>query len=254
MSSFGFPPVSTAGLTVNGLGAGTNSFGMPAFTGKASKTSAGSGDVASQMQQQSQNQSSAGQYFFNPALVGEVGASAGGLASRMAGGYENLVNNPTATPTYQNSLVGMLAALHPSEMNARRNLADQFRSAGNLASSSYAKGAAGLESGLMRNRMEMASDLLAKLYPAMTQAAYAPIGQASNLINAEKMNQQQSTGSSTGSSTSYFDPLREQLKAGGGGGGSVQFFNQGAQFSDLFGNPNANPVNTAYRVQSGNVY
>jgi len=160
----------------------------------------------SESTQNAQNASQSANYFANPGVAGSVIGSTGGLVNQAAGQYNDIVNNPTGSQAFQNSLTGMLAALNPSEQASRRSLADTFRAAGNTASSTYAKGAAGLESNIMRNRGELASNLLAKLYPAVTQAAFAPIGQADSLLNAQKMQQATSSGSSTGDSTSWGFP------------------------------------------------
>lgn len=198
MATFGFPGVQfSQGKTLDDKLRAQNAGGS-----QSQSTSSGS----------SQSQS----YFADPNLVGQTSNALGGLQTAAANNYLNVVNNPAGSQAYQNSLVGALAALHPSEMGARRNLADQFRAAGNLASSSYAKGAAGLESGLMRNRMELASDLMAKLYPAITQASYAPIGQTSSLIDALKL--QSASSNQQSQSTS------QGAQIGGDSGG----FKQGA--------------------------
>jgi len=158
----------------------------------------GPGGSSSTSTQQSQQASE--QFFQDPNLVGGVAGSAGGLAQDLAGSYKQFVTDPTSSPTFQNALSGMLAALVPGEQASRRSLADTFRAAGNLASSSFAKGAAGLESGITRNRGELASNLLSKLYPAIAQAQFAPIGQSSALINALKLSR--GGGTSTGTSES----------------------------------------------------
>jgi len=168
----------------------------------------------SESTQNAQNASQSANYFANPGVAGSIIGSTGGLVNQAAGQYNDIVNNPTGSQAFQNSLTGMLAALNPSEQASRRNLADTFRAAGNTASSTYAKGAAGLESNIMRNRGELASNLLAKLYPAITQAAFAPIGQADSLLNAQKMQQATSSGSSTGDSTSWGYPPQSGDKAG----------------------------------------
>lgn len=173
-----------------------------------------------QSQSQSSGSSQSQTYYSNPGLVGQTSNALGNLQTNAANNYMNVVNNPAGSQAYQNSLVGALAALHPSEQGARRSLADQFRAAGNLASSSYAKGAAGLESGLMRNRMELASDLMAKLYPSITQASYAPISQTSSLIDALKLQ----NASSQQQAQSY----SVDQGGGTGGGGFIQGAPSGA--------------------------
>jgi hypothetical protein len=204
----------------------------------------GTGGTAPVKTSEQQQTSQSGQYFQDPALAQGVAGAAGGLAQDLAGSYKQLITDPTASPTFQNALSGMLAALHPGEQAGRRSLADTFRAAGNTASSTYAKGAAGLESGYQRNRAELGSNLLAKLYPSMAQAAFAPIGQADSLINALKMNQQTSQG--TGASYG-FPPSTGG--GGGGGGGSVGQMGNPLAFTGV--NPGAG---TSYRRSSPNSY
>lgn len=184
----------------------------------------GNGSGAPTSSSHSDQNSQSSTYSSNPDLMQMLAGSFGKTITDAASNYNNVVNNPTSSDVYKNSLSGMLAALVPSEQGARQNLADTFRAAGNTASSTFGQKASGLESDLMRNRQTMASDLLAKLYPAMTQAAYAPLSQTSNLIDALKLQQSSSTGHSESQSTG---------NAGGPNLGTQSF--TGFQDSDPFG-------------------
>lgn len=160
----------------------------------------------SSKQESQQTSSSQGQtYSSNPDLMQRLAGSLGGVIGQQSQDYSNFVNNPTSNPAYTNALSGMLAGLVPSENDARRNLADTFRAAGNTASSTFGQKAMGLESDILRNRQTTASDLLAKLYPSIAQAKFAPLSQTNGLIDALKLQEQssQSQGTSSGTSQSY---------------------------------------------------
>jgi hypothetical protein len=244
MASIGFGPYASR-----------NAFqGSAMMSAPGGNRNGGSGD----MQSKQQNQSSQGQYFQNQPLVNALSGSAGGLANDAAGNYMSFLQNPTNHPYFANALSGLLGALQPSENMARQGLNDQFRAAGNTSSSTYGQKAMGLESEFMRNRGAMASQLLTTMFPQISQALFAPIGQADSLINALKMSQQ----ASQSSGESYFDPKRQQgagsapqftgFQSGGSafgfGGGRVQSSPQGGIFQ-------TGPANTIPMTQgSGGSY
>lgn len=136
-------------------------------------------------------------------------------ATGAQGQYQNYISNPTASPLYQNSLSGLLAALGPSEKMAGQNLADTFRAAGNMASGAYGTAASNLQGNILRNRQSLASNLLAQQFPEMTQALMAPQNLASQLMGTLKLSQQfgTPTGGGGGSSGGF------GMRSGGGGGG-----------------------------------
>jgi hypothetical protein len=212
MASIGFGPYAIRNSSYG-------SFGSP-VPGTEMGQGGGSGGVASK--QKSTSKSNQSTFFSDPTLANALGQSAGGVAQGAAGNYLNFINNPTAHPYFTNALGGLLQALIPSEQNARMSLNDQFRAAGNTASSTYGQKAMGLESELMRNRQGVASQLLTSMFPQITQALFAPIGQSSNLMNALKLSQGSSSSNSSGQS--FFNPNTGQP---GGGGMSFTGFQQG---------------------------
>jgi len=226
----------TAGPTdlYHPYGSTSSPFGIPGMDSK------GSGAGTSSSEQSSQQQS--GQYFQNPGAVNNFAGAMVNPINESAYSYNRFINDPTSHPYFQNALGGLLNALVPSENNARLNLNDQFRAAGNTASSTYGHNAMGLEAELMRNRQQTASQLLTTMFPQITQAMFAPMGQADSLINALKMSQ--STGSSTGSSEST-SPVPQ------GGGQSIQYANGGGAggggLTNIFSTPNLNTAAPAYQ-------
>lgn len=128
-------------------------------------------------------------YFQNPELAKALAALLGNQAQQAGADYMDFVKNPASNPIFQSALGGLLDSLAPSENNARVALADQFRAAGNTASSTFADKAMGLETELLRNRQLMSSDLLTKLFPQVTEALYRPMGQIPQLLDAQKLQQ-----------------------------------------------------------------
>ena len=207
---------------------------LPQAPGKNQGTAPGSSTSTSQHNQQSQF----GQSYANPELADSVSGNLGNLINQNSQSYNQFVSDPTSHPAFQNALSGMLAALVPSEQAGQRNLMDTFRAAGNTAGSTFGHAAAGYQSDVGRNRQELASNLLAKLYPQIAGAMYAPIGQSSQLLDALKMNQSSSSGSSTSNAASQqYDP---RLSNNGGGGSSVQFAGNPLAFSGKVPNTQVN--------------
>ncbi len=149
-------------------------------------------------QQYSQQASQGQTYFSDPNLAKAMSSLLGGIASDTGSQYSNFLSNPAGSPLFQNALSGLLGSLQPSENAARMNLNDQFRAAGNTASSTFGQKAMGLESELLRNRQTLSSDLLTKLFPQMAEALYKPVGQIPSLLDATKLQQNQSAGLSGG--------------------------------------------------------
>lgn len=164
-------------------------------------------------------------YYSDPALAGGASQALAKLIGQQSQGYSEFVDNPTASPAYQNALSGMLAALVPGEQEGRRDLADVFRAAGNTASSSFGEAANKYQQGVDRNRMAVASDLLAKLYPQIAGAKFAPISQTNDLLNAMKLedSQTQSREQSTSNPVNFNSGgpggLMTHGSPGGGGAG-----------------------------------
>lgn len=138
-------------------------------------------------------QSSTSTYFAQP---GQIPQAAQGFipstfnqATGAQGQYQNYLSNPTASPLYQNTLSGILAALQPSEKQAGTNLMDMFRGAGNLSSGAFGTAASNLQRDILRNRQELASKVLAQQFPEMTQALMAPQSLATQLLQAMKLSQ-----------------------------------------------------------------
>jgi hypothetical protein len=165
----------------------------------------GPGQQASETSQES---SSATQ-FQDPALAKALSMLLGGQANEAAGSYMDFVKNPADNPIFKSAL-----QLAPSEDAGRMNLADTFRAAGNTASSTFADKAIGLESEFMRNRQGLASDLLTQLFPQVTEALYRPMQQIPQLLDATKLAQSQSKGSSSSAGLA-----NKPLTTGGAGPG-----------------------------------
>lgn len=113
--------------------------------------------------------------------------------------YMKFVQNPTASPLYQNQLSGLLAALAPGEAQQRQNLGDVFRGAGNMSSGIYGNAQTNLISQQGLNRQQLASQLLGQMFPQMTQALMGPISLEAQLRQAMQA-QQASAGRSGGGS------------------------------------------------------
>lgn len=159
-----------------------------------------SSDAGQNSQSTSQSYSQGGTYFANPDQAARTSNALSNLIGQQAQDYSQFVNDPTSSPAYTNALAGMLAALAPGEAEGRRDLADVFRAAGNTASSSFAEAANKYQQGVDRNRQLLASDLLAKLYPQIAGAKFAPISQTAPLLDATKLEQNRSQSQSQSSS------------------------------------------------------
>ena len=158
---------------------------------------------------QAAGSSQSGQYFSDPALVGQLAGALGNNAQQAAAQYMPFVQNPTASPLFQTQLQGILSnpALIASRQGAQTNLADQFRNAGNMSSGAFANAAGRQASDFNAQDQSFAAQLLGQIFPQMTQALQQPQNLGEQLINAMKMSQSSSQAQRTGSS-------------GGGGGGS----------------------------------
>lgn len=165
-----------------------------------------------------QQQSSGGSYFSSPDLVRQLSGTLGGTAQGAAQQYLPFVSNPTAHPYFQNALSGLLQALVPSENAARTSLADQFRSAGNMSSGIFGNQATNLEGELDRNRNATASQLLTTMFPQIIQALSGPMAQINPLIEALKLQRQQSSGVQYSDDQARPELLRTTTSATGGPG------------------------------------
>jgi hypothetical protein len=203
-----------------------------------------------------------GSYFANPQLAGQVSGALGNTIQQSAQGYNSFVNNPTNHPAYTNALSGMLAALHPGEMEGQRNLADMYRAAGNTASSSYGEAMNKYQQGVDRNRMGVASDLLQKLYPQIAGAMFAPLSQAPELLAANKLDSSvmqshsQNTSAPAGNDSSNpFSMFSNLGNMFGGGGGTKPFnFNGGPGGTGQGAFPAAYPTPPDYGYKPNSKY
>ena len=188
-------------------------------------TLGGPGAAHPTSQSTSQSVSSGGTYFQDPNFVNQMAGSLGGVGQQAASGYLPFVQNPTASPYFQNALQGLLGALAPSEQQARQGLGDQFRSAGMMSSGIFGNQATNLEGQLNLNRGQIASQLLTTMFPQITQALQNPMDQITQLMNAVKLQQQgsqstsQSVGEAPGQRNFQYTPTGDV-----GGIGGVQFF------------------------------
>ena len=137
-------------------------------------------------------------YYADPALAQNLSQSLGGLQQNLAGQYQGLLQDPTASPLYQGQLQGLLHSLLPSEAQARTSLADTFRNAGGLRSGAYGSSASQLEGDILGRRQDTAAKLLGQAFPQLMQALQNPLGQVSSLIDALKLSQGQGARTTTG--------------------------------------------------------
>jgi hypothetical protein len=150
-------------------------------------------------------------YYSDPALASNLAQSLGGLQQNLAGQYQGLLQDPTASPLYQGQLQGLLHSLLPSETQARTSLADTFRNAGGLRSGAYGSSASQLEGDILGRRQDTAAKLLGQAFPQLMQALQNPLGQVSSLINALKLSQGQGARTTTGGSSSGWDQIGPSL-------------------------------------------
>jgi hypothetical protein len=146
-------------------------------------------------------------YYSDPALASNLAQSLGGLQQNLAGQYQGLLQDPTASPLYQGQLQGLLHSLLPSEAQARTSLADTFRNAGGLRSGAYGSSASQLEGDILGRRQDTAAKLLGQAFPQLMQALQNPLGQVSSLIDALKLSQGQGARTTTGGSSSGWDQI-----------------------------------------------
>jgi hypothetical protein len=173
--------------------------------------SAGFYDPSAQVQE---GRSSQQIYMSQPGVTNPLAAALAGLQQSLAGQYQGLLQNPTASPLFQGQLGPLLQSMQPSEERARTSLTDTFRAAGGLRSGAYGNSAVQLEGDILGRREEAAGKLLGQAFPQLMQALQNPLGQVSSLIDALKLSQGQGALTSSG---------------GGGGGFS------GGGISDPFG-------------------
>ena len=130
-------------------------------------------------------------YMSQPDVTNPLAASLAGLQQNLAGQYQGLLQNPTASPLFQGQLGPLLKSLIPSEDRARQSLTDTFRSAGGLRSGAYGRSATQLEGDILGRREETAGKLLGQAFPQLMQALQNPMSQISSLIDALKLSQGQ---------------------------------------------------------------
>lgn len=159
--------------------------------------------------------STSGTYFQDPSQINALSALLSHLANFSSNNYESYLQNPVASPLFQNQLGPLLQALIPSEDRARTQLTDQFRAAGGLRSGAYGNSSQMLEGQILGERQKAAGNLLGQSFGPMMQAILAPLSQIAPLINALKM---QNSSSTSTQQSQQFDP---SLSGGGGrvGGG-----------------------------------
>lgn len=162
--------------------------------------------------------------FLDPQLVQQLAQQLGGVATQASNQYMNFLNNPTSSPLFQGQLSGLLQSLIPSEQQARTNLSDVFRAAGNTGSSVFGNSAQGLERDILGNRTQAASRLLGQAFPQIVQALQNPMNQIDNLIRSLRTAQ----GTSTGSGGS-------RVSLGGLGGGGSDLMNFGNDVLQQYG-------------------
>lgn len=168
---------SVPGSVADALGIGNSLSSFAAPGGNVSMSRSGGGSNAL-----------SGSFFSQPDLASQMANIFGGVQGRAGNNYMDFIMNPTGHPAFSNALSGLFGALQPSENAGRVSLMDMFRGAGNTASSTFGQKAMGLESEFMRNRQQMASQLLASLFPQISQALFNPLSQTDELLNALKLN------------------------------------------------------------------
>lgn len=173
------------------------------------------------MQNQGSAKSSSKTTFLDKGLLQSLMKMFGGMMGQTSGGYANFVNDPTSSPAFQNSLSGLLAALQPQETASRNALTDQFRASGGLRGSAFGQSASNLEGDIMRNQQVTASDLLAKMYPEIANAMFAPMGQLASLLSGAKGTTSEGAASGSGSGGGGLQragPIQNYTPMWGGGG------------------------------------
>lgn len=138
-----------------------------------------------------EGRASSSTYMSQPDVTNPLAASLASLQQSLAGQYQGLLQNPTASPLYQGQLGPLLQSMVPSEDRARTSLTDTFRAAGGLRSGAYGRSASQLEGDILGNRQEAAGKLLGQAFPQLMQALQNPMSQISSLIDALKLSQSQ---------------------------------------------------------------
>ena len=169
-----FAGVQAPGL-IGGPGAATFG-GTPPATGEGRATSSSIGQT----------------YMSQPGITDPIASALANLQQNLAGQYQGLLQNPTASPLFQGQLGPLLQSLIPSEDRARQSLTDTFRAAGGLRSGAYGQSASRLEGDILGNRQEAAGKLLGQAFPQLMQALQNPLSQVTSLIDALKLQQSQS--------------------------------------------------------------
>lgn len=147
-------------------------------------------------------------YYADPEAAQRLIQALSRPAQQAAGQYMNFLNDPTASPLFQNQLSGIMN--NPVMQNARQQqtqgLEDAFRGAGNMSSSLYGGARANQNTQFLQQDQTMASQLLGQMFPQIMQALQFPMGQADNLLNAMRLQQ------------SYRAPQPQQTISSGGSG------------------------------------
>jgi hypothetical protein len=144
------------------------------------------------------------------------------MARQFAGLYENVVptynefmQDPVNSNTFQTQLKSLLASLAPGEADARSALTDRFRASGGLRSGMHGVAGARLEGDIIGRRQNAAGTLLGQTIQQMTQLLGLPMSQMAPLIQALELQQASSQGSSVGSS--FQNPTSRTSSSGTGG-------------------------------------
>lgn len=151
-----------------------------------------------QQGQQTSGSSSTLPTWLDPAQAARIGNTIEGVGQQAAGQYNDFISNPTAHPLYQQTLQGVLQGLQPSIEQGYQDLNDQFRSAGQLGAGAHGIAAGKYAGEVNRNQSIAASEVLAKMFPQVTQALQQPM---TNLIGLNEANKGEATTTTQTSGT-----------------------------------------------------
>ncbi len=153
------------------------------------------------------SQSESSTFFANPTQAASLANLIAGNAGRASNQYFDFIENPTAHPLFQTTLQGMLQALRPQVEQGYSDLSDMFRKAGVGTQQGGAYGVAlGRYAGdVNRQQNELASKVLANMFPQVTQALDRPMSQVVPLLDATKLSR------SASSSTQFSDAANQAL-------------------------------------------
>jgi hypothetical protein len=189
----------------------------PSSSLSGSETTSGSGGGGSS-QHSSQQTSQSGSYFSNPALVDSMARNFAGLYENVVPVYNEFMQDPVNSNTFQTQLKSLLASLAPGENDSRNQLTDRFRAAGGLRSGAHGVAGARLEGDIIGRRQNAAGTLLGQTIQQMSQLLGLPLSQMAPLIQALELQQASSQGTSQG--TSFQNPTTRSSSSSVGSGTS----------------------------------